>query len=160
MKRDIAQLPYREGTWFAVPLRTNGYGVGIVARLSGDGAVFGYFWGPKRMVIPTLEELSCLTPENCLWRAVFGDLGFLQREWPIIGEAAQWDRKVWPLPPFINVNRASGRSSKVTLSDDSLRAVTQEPCDPGLIRLYPEDAAHGYGAVEIKLTTILDHEAI
>jgi len=29
-------LPYEEGTWFAVPLRTNGFGVGIIARMKAD----------------------------------------------------------------------------------------------------------------------------
>lgn len=32
-------LPYREGTWFSVPMPTGGYAVGVVARATPGGGV-------------------------------------------------------------------------------------------------------------------------
>jgi hypothetical protein len=155
MTRRKKTLPYREGTWFAVPLRTNGYAVGVVSRMDGRGAVFGYFFGPKLAGIPRQDEVGLLSANDAKWSCLFGDLGLLQSEWSIIFHAADWDRASWPLPPFVNVDRTTGKAVKVILNDD-LTFASQAPCEPSLAERYPEDGAFGYGAVEIRLTDLLD----
>ena len=145
------KLPYNEGTWFAVPLRTTGYGIGIVTRMAPRGRLFGYFFGPARTTAPALDEVVTLTPEDAVLRIRFGDLGLLEGTWPIIGHAANFDRTVWPLPPFIRIDDITGKAFKDTFSD-SLDFVAQEPCDPELARVFPENALWGYRAVESELS--------
>ena len=40
----MATVRYREGDWFAVPLRDGGFGVGVIARANPKAALLGYFW--------------------------------------------------------------------------------------------------------------------
>jgi hypothetical protein len=148
------KLPYREGTWFAVPLRNSGYAVGVVARMNSEGGIFGYFFGPKQDSVPCPDDVDRLRADQATWQAHFGGLGLLNGEWPIILNSLNWNRESWPLPPFINVDRVSGNAFKVKMSDD-LTPLTQEPCDPSLAEQYPEDGVFGYGAVEIRLTKLL-----
>jgi hypothetical protein len=38
----MSKLPHTEGTWFAVPLRDGGYGVGVVSRVAPKGPCSGH----------------------------------------------------------------------------------------------------------------------
>lgn len=150
------KLPYREGTWFAVPLQSGGYGLGVVARMAGTGPVFGYFFGPKRALIPELGEVANLRAEDAVWLGRFGDLGLRRAEWQIIGHTTDWRRESWPLPPFIRIDPISaGKAVKATYSD-TLDVVSEVACDPALATSYPEDTLSGSGAVEYQLTSLLD----
>lgn len=148
------QLPYSEGTWFAVPLRDGGFGAGIVARSAGNGCLFGYFFGPRRDHVPLLAEVEGLLPADALWIGQFGDLGILNGEWRILGKSGNWDRSLWPLPQFVRVDNISGKAWKATYSDD-LQLIREEPCDAALRGELPQDALWGYGAVEKRLTRLL-----
>ncbi len=95
-------LPFKEGTWFAVPLQDSGYAVGRVARLSPDGAVIlAYFFGPKRKSVPTLGEIEQLQPTDSVAALRASELGLLDGRWPIIGDSESWDRNRWPIPAFV-----------------------------------------------------------
>jgi hypothetical protein len=54
------RVRYGEGDWFAVPLDEGGFCVGVVARANRSGVLLGYFFGPKRLDVPTLAELTAL----------------------------------------------------------------------------------------------------
>jgi Immunity protein 26 len=150
------KLPYREGTWFTVPLRNGGYSVGVIARMDAEGGAFGYFFGPKQTEIPSLDNIKHLSATDAVLRARFGALGLLNGEWTVLGATPDWNRDAWPLLPFINVDDESNRAVKVILSDQNLEFISQEPCDARLAKDFPEDACYGYGAVEIVLTKLLD----
>lgn len=156
MKRK-ARLPYAEGDWFAVPLENGGYAVGLVARSGRLGKVlFGYFFGPKREKLPTIDELRGYTAEHAILIGKFGDLGLFEGSWPILGQAGTWERKAWPLPPLARIDVVSGRARKVSYSeDDPSRALSETLCDPQEARQLPRDALMGAGAVEIRLTNLL-----
>src|SRR5262249_45824417 len=48
------ELPFTEGTWFAVPLQNGGCGIGRIARHTVEGYVLlAYFFGPKKVNVPT-----------------------------------------------------------------------------------------------------------
>src|SRR5947199_8190807 len=94
------KLPDEEGTGFAVPLRDGGYGVGIVARIAGRGVTLGYFFGPRRSVVPNLSEVETLTPDMAILVEIFGDLGLIEGRWPIIGLNASWDLRFWPMHAY------------------------------------------------------------
>lgn len=72
------RLPYREGTWFALPLRKGGYAVGVVARMAPRGRIIlAYFFGPKRNQIPSTYKPSgkrCYQMQTS-WRSRFDKWG-------------------------------------------------------------------------------------
>jgi Immunity protein 26 len=89
----------REGDWFAVPLGEAGYAVGLVARAPKRGdVVFGYFFGPLRAEIPSVEALGGLTPNDAILVTRFFDFAIESGEWLTLGSRTCWERTAWPLP--------------------------------------------------------------
>jgi hypothetical protein len=151
---DERPLPYPEGTWFAVPLRTGGYALGVLARATGNGPAFGYFFGPRREVIPSISDVVTLGPQLAVLAANFGDLGLLEGKWPVLGQEAGWDRDRWPLPAFGRVDEVANKAWRVIYSDN-LEVVAEQPCPVSNARQLPKDGLSGYGAVEKRLTKLL-----
>ena len=154
------KLAYKEGTWFAVPLRSDGFALGVVARATKKGRVLlGYFFGPCRHSIPHVSELSSLCPDEAVLVVRFGDLALINKEWPIIGSSTPWNRRCWQMPSFIRTDDMSGRAWEVTYSDDDpSRVVTETLITNGASDL-KRDAVLGAGAVEIVLTRELACQA-
>lgn len=144
-----------EGTWFVVPLRNGGFCRGLLARTNGKGIAFGYFFGPKRETVDALPRVSDLRSCDAILIGQFGDLGLLKGEWKIVGQDLEWDRTLWPMPPFVRVDEDAGTAMMATYNDD-FDIVSDEPCDPSLAEEFPKDSLMGYGFVEIKLTRMLD----
>lgn len=150
------QLPYTDGTWFAVPLRDGcGYGVGVVARHDRRGGVIGYLFGLRSDDVPTLAAVSALSPIDAIRVMRFGDLGLVKDEWPILGDLESWCAEEWPIPDF-GRRDPTGRAFRVVYSAEDLRGplreepITDEECDT-----LPRDALSGSGAVERVLTELL-----
>lgn len=150
---DKRRWPYAEGTWFAVPLRTAGYALGVLAKATGNGPAFGYFFGPRREVIPSISDVGILGPQSAVFAAMFGDLGLLEGKWPVLGQQAGWDRNRWPLPALGRVDEAANKAGRVTYSDD-LGTIAEQPCTVADARQLPDDGLWGYGAVERRLTRL------
>ena len=146
---------YREGDWFGVPLGIGGYAVGIIARMKkgrGSKSIFGYFFGPRRELLPTVEELKDLKAKDSIYICKFGDLGLHEGSWPVIGSQPDWDRRKWPMPPFVRVQLISGIAYKATYDEDNPEKLISEiKCDPSEADIYPRDALSGAGAVEAVL---------
>lgn len=153
MKR---KAKYGEGDWFSVPLRTGGFGLGLVARASSSGILLGYFFGVRSSEQPSSEDCVGLTQADAILVARFGDLGLKQGDWRVIGPAREWERRKWPVPIFMRAEQLSGRTYEVFYDDN----------DPGLLlgeRLVPSNAPDrglpdgllGAGAVEKALTRLL-----
>lgn len=151
------RLPYPEGTWFAVPLETSGYAIGVLARTAGKGPAFGYFFGPRRETIPNLSDVESLRPEVAVVAALFGDLGLLKGKWPVLGRQANWNRDLWPLPALGRVDDVSNKALMVTYSD-SLDMIESQPCTVEYAKQLPSENLWGYSVVEFRLTRLLDRE--
>jgi hypothetical protein len=150
------KLPYKEGDWFAVPLENGGYGVGLIARSKPGGRILlGYFFGPRREHLPSLNDVQGLTVKDAILVRRFGDLGLYNKEWPIIGPSASWNRKIWPMPSFVREDVVSGETTLIDYSEDDLTEVSERPGSPDDLHRYPEDGLSGYGAIGIKLTDLL-----
>ena len=154
-ERRARKLPYREGTWFAVPLRTDGYGLGLVARHTGGGVIFGYFFGPKLDEIPGQIDGDRFSADLAVYCGKFGDLRLTRGDWTVI-QHDELDRGRWPLPRLIRVDDHSGAAFLSKYSDDSLKYVHEERCPPDQIDVYPYDGTMGAGAMEVRLTKLLD----
>jgi len=111
-----------EGTWFAVPLDTGGYGVGVVARTARKGPFLGYFFGPRRDAVPTIEAVASLRAKDALVLRLVGDLLLITGVWPQIGVDPDWSRERWPMPTFVRKN---------LLIDNLFFAVEYSEDDPG-----------------------------
>lgn len=157
----MKRLPYEEGTWFAVPLRDRGFGVGVVARIGRRGVTLGYFFGPRRDAVPRVNEVENLRPDDAIVVKLFGDLGLIEGSWPIIGRGTQWNRSDWPLPGFRRLDDFTGQARRVEYSEkDLVTAVRDVPTTREDVNGLPEDGLSGAGAVEIVLTRVLNEGRI
>jgi len=150
------KLPYKEGDWFAVPLRDGGYALGMAARVDGEGGVIGYFFRPKYETLPTSDDIGNRRPEDAVFIANFGDLGFLEGTWKVVRSSVGWDRNKWPMPSFLRVDCITGKAILVEYSENNLvHEVKNTPIDPISTHGLPEDGMWGSGAIEIHLTNLL-----
>jgi hypothetical protein len=151
-----AKVNYREGDWFAVPLREGGFAVGVVARANPGGVLLGYFFGPHRSEVPSLNQLEDLQPGDAVLVRKLGDLGLMQKKWPVLGQLDGWDRREWPMPVFVRYEQLTGRSFKVFYDDnDPNKVIREEQVPPGDAEQGPKDGLMGAGFAEKALTTLL-----
>jgi hypothetical protein len=147
---------YTEGDWFAVPLRSDGFAVGVVARANPKGALLGYFFGPRREQRPTLADVTGLLPEHAVLVGMFGHLGIRGGSWPLLGRERGWDRARWPTPVFVRYEELTGRSFHVRYDDsDPARIIDESLVAPGPAEQGPKDGLMGAGFVELRLTALL-----
>jgi Immunity protein 26 len=150
-------LPYREGSWFVLPLRHDGYAVGIVTRVAPQGRIImAYFFGPKFNEKPALADVAILQPKDAIMRLRIGDLGLINGDWPLLGDMPNWSRHNWPMPSFVRRDDLSKRVWRTTYSDlDPSKLVSEVPMsNPN--EYLEQDALHGAGAVELLLTKQLE----
>lgn len=153
------KINHREGDWFAVPLRDGGYATGVVARANLKGALLGYFFGPRRERVPTLEDVASLEPNKSVLIGRFGHLGLTQGTWPILGRVPGWHRAEWPMPVFVRFEELSGRTYNVFYDDDDPATPLREELSSGPAAREPNDGLMGAGYVERWLTALLSGTA-
>lgn len=152
----MARGKYREGDWFAVPLREGGFGVGLIARANPKGVLLGYFFGPREGEIPSLDQVGELAATDAVLVGTFGHLGLTQGKWPIVGRRDDWDRLAWPMPAFVRYEELTGRSFKVFYDDDDPNLLLrEEQIAAGVEEHGPADGMMGAGYVEKVLTALL-----
>lgn len=150
------RVSFREGDWFAVPLREGGYAIGVIARASRGGVLFGYFFGPRRDAVPTLADAQGLVPDDHVLVGKFGYLGLRQGKWPVLGRFDNWSRDTWPMPAFVRYERLTGRSFEVVYDDaDPNRLVRERQIAPGPAEQGPKDGLMDAEFVEAVLTTAI-----
>jgi hypothetical protein len=115
--------------------------------------LFGYFFGPVRDTVPTLDELQHLHPSDAVFAGRFGYLGLKGGTWPVIGRFARWERDQWAMPPLIRHQELTGRAYKAFYDDhDPSKVVRVEAAPPGTEVDGPSDDVMGDGFVELSLT--------
>lgn len=148
----MKKLPYSEGSVFLVPLEGGGYARGVVARSAPKGKILlGYFFGP-RVEAESDFSLDSLNSEHSVLRLIFGDLGLMKNEWPIVGSIPNWDRAKWPMIETIRRD-ALGRLKPVLVryaDDDPSHVVAEEVLESD--RDLPTSGLAGYGFVEAVLS--------
>lgn len=150
------KIPYGVGTWFAVPLPSGGYGTGLVARANGMGEVFGYFFGPRRSTIFSDDATRTLRPEDAVLMRLFGDLGLIRGEWPIIGTDSELDISRWKMPGLVYRDDTTGKTWIRHYDERRLGLfVREEPCDPAMAKSLPMDGLSGQAALEVHLDKLL-----
>jgi hypothetical protein len=156
MKRSTAKrINYSEGTCFFVPLRNGGFARGVVTRLSGNGEIFAYFFGPK--LTGPEASFDDVRAENALLSGRCGDLGLLKGEWPLAGHLNNWNRNDWPLPALYREDAEAQKAWLSYYDNNDLKFLREESVDyrQAQYTKYPYDRLMGYGAVEIRITKLL-----
>lgn len=153
----MRRTPPPEGTVFLVPLRDKGYAIGVLARTSGEGHCFGYFFGPRVMRAEEVD-LNGLAPENSILEGKFGDLELLRGRWPIVGVPKSWDRNRWKILPLARIDEVSGRAW-LSKYDDMFNCMEEKDITAAEAAGFPYDRMMGAGSVEIRLTKLLQQTA-
>ena len=149
------KINYKEGTWFAIPLREGGYGVGVAARAK-RACILAYLFGPRRESVPKLDEISMLKADSAVIVLRVGDLGLVNGKWPIIGNAQSWNYSDWPMPVFFRREVLPPfRKWRVYYSDTEPNKTIKEELESNERPDLSESGLYGSGAAEIKLTKLL-----
>ena len=156
MRIPKGKLPYDEGTVFAVPLKDKKYGIGLIARCNRRGIALGYFFGPPSRKVPSLSQIGSLDPQKAVLVEMFGDLGLIRNEWPILGPYREWDRRQWPVPKFLRIPLLTDKHILIEYDDKNLREIRNTAIPPEKAVGLAEDGLSGYGAIEIKLSKLLE----
>ncbi len=144
------------GSVFLVPLRDEGHALGVLARASGEGHAFGYFYG-SRVSAAGDGFHDELDPERAVLVGKFGDLELLRGNWPVIGAVADWSPSRWPMRPLARIDQDNGRAWLVTY-DDGFNCVDEREVDTETASRYHYDRMMGAGAVEIRLTKLVKED--
>lgn len=154
-------IRYDEGQWFAVPLRKGGYALGIITRgnYKTKGGL-GYFFKPKYSEIPGEEATWQKSPKDAVLVTRFGDLGLINGRWPLIPSTRLFSKEEWPIPKFgMEVELVPGKAfirEYDQTENGGLILLQETVVDVKEIAGLPEDGSMGGGAVEIRLTNLLD----
>lgn len=155
-------VKYGEGQWFAVPLRSSGYALGIIVRGSyRTKGGLGYFFGPKYEGVPSGAETYTKNKDNSILICRFGDLGIIRGQWPLIQGKKPFYRDEWPVPLFRRILPfPEGKAVIVEYRQDysGMEAPFRETITEvtGDVLKLPKDSMFGSGAVEIVLTKLLE----
>ena len=151
---------YKEGDWFAVPLKGGGYALGLIARMKANSVgLFGYFFGHRYVAEPMLANAVPLRPTDAFQRLMFSDLDLQNREWPVLGALPGWDRRQWPMPSFVHKDVISGRPYIRTYDEDTLRLISERRAKDEEIAGLPEDGLFGAGAVITRISSLVRQQA-
>lgn len=147
---------YKEGSWFAVPLETDEFAVGLIARYF-RGVLLVYFFGKTFSSIPDLSELEKYQPSDAIKVIKVGDLGFHKGEWKVIGELPDWKRSVWIIPDFVRREPVSDRCWLVKYADDNPNLIlSEERVSEDAVKNLETDGLFGYKSAEKILSKILN----
>jgi hypothetical protein len=144
-------LSYREGDWFAVPLPSGGFGIGLAARVPAGGRILlGYFFGKRFASLPNSEDIPPFDAGAAVLVLMFGDLHLMSGAWPVIRHSEGWTRDRWPLPAFGFKQDVGGKFWRVQYGEDDLSVATMRRMSVSSeeIEGLPKDGLLGAGAVE------------
>jgi len=151
---------YGEGYWFAVPLGTGGFSVGIIARMNKRrNIILGYFFAERWTYPPRLVDIQNRSAEEAVLKCIFNSRALVDARWPILGRSPGWDRGAWPMPAFCRTEELTGRYWKVIYPDDDpTEARTEIQITADECQKLPKDVLFSPNSIEATLTRLLESE--
>lgn len=152
---------YVEGDWIAIPLSTERFGVGRIAR-SRPPVFVCYAFVHTYAKPPELADLAELKPEDAVIVAMVGDLGLITGEWLVVGhDPHEWttNRSRWPIPRFGFQDPLLGISwaREYDPNDPTKPPVRQFRISAEERERLPADGLYGFRAFVQKLEHLLHH---
>jgi Immunity protein 26 len=144
-----------EGDVFAVPLRSGGFAVGLVARRYKTIGL-GYFFNKVFPSIASIEEEANINNLKIEFIGRFGTLGIVDREWPILklNNSLHFKKEGWPIPIFKMQDPITERYFAViygdTLVNETIYPIEREEAE----KLFSH-TLYGHVSLEKKLDSIL-----
>jgi hypothetical protein len=162
MPEKVKTVKYDEGQWFAVPLKSGGYGIGIIVRgrYRTKGGL-GYFFGPRYLNVPTCEDTYSKNKNNPILIGEFSDLGIIKGEWPLISNGKPFSRADWPVPLFHRIPSLPRGKAYIVEYDQDYNGVELsihehlEDISDEILKL-PYDVLYGYKSLETTLTELIE----
>lgn len=156
------RIRFTEGQWFAVPLRNEGYALGIVVRGNYKTVCLGYFFGPRYEKPPGDEVTREKKPEDAILITQFSDLGIINGSWPLIQSTRPFSREEWPVPKFgmeIPFSEGKGYIREYSFEDSGdWKLIRESIVDSNEVVNLPKDSFMGAGFVEFRLTYLLSEK--
>ena len=152
MKRSIN---YSEGTIFALKLRTEGFAIGIVTKISKsrNGIIVAWFSDKRFKEIPDLAEIELIVNFTFKWR--IGDLSLIDNTWFILGKKQNFKSEDWPVPAFINKDPISNKAWEVKYKENDIETIQSETLTDFSREDLDRDSLLGAGAVELRLDKLV-----
>ncbi|MFN8526298.1 MAG: Imm26 family immunity protein [Chloroflexota bacterium] len=151
--------PYNEGDWFAVPLSSDDFAVGRVARHDRGHGVLGYFFGKRYASPPSARELTDLHSRDAVDIRECSDLGLRDLSWPVIGQLGTWTRSAWPMPIRGRAETPTRCRRIVHLRDTLGKPTAEETVSLEEAMSFHRDRTSGFLAVQNALSFLLDTDA-
>jgi hypothetical protein len=135
------------GKIFTVPLKDDGYSVGLIARQNNNIAL-GYFFNNYFSECPK-DTNECLIERNniCLI-SLFGILGIKNREWKIIGNLSGFDKKDWEIPEFKTKDLLLDNVYWKIIYNDELNEINRIKIKEAEAKKIWNGGIRGYGLIE------------
>ena len=130
----------------------------MIARVDGKGGALGYFFGPKRLE-PSLSHRDSFHASLAVYAVIFGTTALEIGAWPRLACLLSFRPEDWPIPLMAQWigTESSPRGPCFEYDDDgSLWNRRQVPCPEDMSSLVAEAVGAPNGAVEQRLTAILD----
>ncbi|MBN4064812.1 hypothetical protein JYU04_03650 [Dehalococcoides mccartyi] len=151
-------ISYSEGDFFAVPLKSGEFGIGIAVCIGPKRTIVARFFSPVRSEIPEIDELEHLTEDDSIHIEHFRDSSLRDGSWKIIGQHPEWDSYEWPIPRFgwlqPNADKSGGRTFEMEL-DENLKTIRQKEVSMEHFNTLPFEAVVSPKEVEITLMLAL-----
>ena len=118
---------------FVFPLRSDGYGVGLITRISSDKhrIPLGYFFKHKYVLIPTMIDFDLIKKNKTILIRKFGIQGIRNGTWHIINRLADFNRTDWPIPVFLR--HTEPFPPRLIQYDDNLDEIEDRKAPPTLM---------------------------
>ncbi len=160
-KRATAQL--QPGTWFALPLPSSGYALGLIARRPASRIpkrIFCYFFGPRVRCLNDFKVPVVREPDERIFFARTNDRAFKENRWLVLDHIEPFDKNYWPMPPFRSGAVGGGpnylrRRYLRTYDDDLRRCESEKLVVVESLQDYPQDISFGHLAMESAVDRVL-----
>ena len=153
----VKKLKLKEGTVFAIPLKHEGYGIGLISKKYRNIAV-GYFFKNIYKEIPVQVPEFIFKKNNISLVARFSVIGIEIGEWPIVESKFCFDSAEWPMPTFKMQDPITEKYYAVTYDETLLNEKKYRITDQEEKKLF-SDGLFGSGALEKKLSMLLSELA-
>lgn len=146
------------GTWFALPLPSGGWALGLLARRQPlsplkPGTIFVYVFGPRANEPSDYGDPIHRRPPDRVLFGRTGDEPLRSGRWVRLGKLVPFSKDEWPMPPFRSGGTGGGPDwrRRVYLrpyNDDLQPFGAEEIKVVDALSNYPIDAGYGYIAME------------